>query len=182
MTSTTHPAPGGSPSPTQPRKLWRTYLQFLVPMIVANILQSLSGTLNGSGSTFQKAFEEVAITKFAATTKDVKINYVVDSNGVDFADASDNKKRAQLDFMVIAFDNTGKEVAHASDTLDATVPLDAYAAIQKSYKALAKQIEPDHRIDHHHRRDFAAVQHEVADGEVRRSHSGDPGGRHGEAG
>jgi VWFA-related protein len=61
--------------------------------------------------------------------KDVKVTYIVDSNGVDFADAPDNKKRAQLDFMVIAFDNTGKEVAHASDTLDATMPANAYAAV-----------------------------------------------------
>jgi VWFA-related protein len=66
-----------------------------------------------------------------AARKDVKLNYVIDSNGVDFADVPDGKKRAQLDCMVIAFDSSGKEVAHASDTLDATVPLNAYAAIQK---------------------------------------------------
>jgi VWFA-related protein len=66
-----------------------------------------------------------------AARKEVKINYVIDSDGVDFADVPDGKKRAQLDCMVIAFDSSGKEVAHASDTLDATVPLNAYAAIQK---------------------------------------------------
>ena len=66
-----------------------------------------------------------------ATRRDVKINYVIDSNGVQFADAPENKKRAQVDCMVIAFDSAGKEVAHASDTLDATVPMNAYAAIQK---------------------------------------------------
>ena len=65
-----------------------------------------------------------------ATRNHVKINYVIDSNGVDFADVADGKKRALLDCMVIAFDSSGKEVAHASDTLDATVPLNAYAAIQ----------------------------------------------------
>ena len=43
-----------------------------------------------------------------AARKDVKINYVIDSNGVDFADVPDNKKRAQLDCMVIAFDSFGK--------------------------------------------------------------------------
>jgi len=32
---------------------------------------------------------------------------------------------------VIAFDSSGKEIAHASDTLDATAPMNAYAAIQK---------------------------------------------------
>jgi VWFA-related protein len=66
-----------------------------------------------------------------ATRKDVKINYVIDSNGVQFADAPENKKRGQVDCMVIAFDSAGKEIAHASDTLDATVPMNAYAAIQK---------------------------------------------------
>jgi hypothetical protein len=61
----------------------------------------------------------------------VKIDYVIDGNGVDFADVPDNKTRAQLDCMVIAFDSSGKEVAHASDTLDATIPLNAYAAVQQ---------------------------------------------------
>jgi len=67
-----------------------------------------------------------------ATRKDIKVNYVIDSNSVDFADAPDNKKRAQIDCMVIAFDSAGKEVAHASDTLDATLPQNAYAAHSRS--------------------------------------------------
>ena len=66
-----------------------------------------------------------------ATRKDVKVDYVIDSNGVDFADAPDNKKHVQIDCMVIAFDSAGKEVAHASDTLDATIPLNAYVAVQQ---------------------------------------------------
>jgi hypothetical protein len=65
-----------------------------------------------------------------ATRKDVKINYIIDSNGVNFADAADNKKHVEIDCMVIAFDSSGKEVAHASDTLDATLPANAYAAVQ----------------------------------------------------
>src|SRR5215469_769232 len=65
-----------------------------------------------------------------ANRKDVKVNYVIDSNGVDFADTPDNKKHVQVDCMVIAFDRSGKEVAHASDTLDATIPPQAYAAVQ----------------------------------------------------
>ena len=64
-----------------------------------------------------------------AARKDVKLNYIINSNGVDFADMPDNKKRAQVDCMVIAFDSSGKEVAHASDTLDATLPANAYAAV-----------------------------------------------------
>ncbi len=66
-----------------------------------------------------------------ASRRDVKVNYVIDSNGVDFADVADNKKHVQVDCMVIAFDSTGKEVAHASDTLDATIPMNAYAAVQQ---------------------------------------------------
>jgi VWFA-related protein len=64
-----------------------------------------------------------------ASRKDVKVNYVINSNGVDFADVPGDKKRVQIDCMVIAFDSSGKEVAHASDTLDATLPANAYAAV-----------------------------------------------------
>ena len=64
-----------------------------------------------------------------AQRPEVKLNYVINSNGVEFTDAPDNKKRAQIDCMVIAFDSSGKEVAHASDTLDATLPANAYAAV-----------------------------------------------------
>ncbi|HAJ14140.1 MAG TPA: MATE family efflux transporter, partial [Comamonadaceae bacterium] len=33
--------------PSKPPSLWRVYLMFLGPMILSNILQGLSGTLNG---------------------------------------------------------------------------------------------------------------------------------------
>jgi VWFA-related protein len=66
-----------------------------------------------------------------STRKDVKVDYVIDSNGVDFSDTPDNKKHVSIDCMVIAFDSSGKEVAHASDTLDATIPMNAYAAVQQ---------------------------------------------------
>jgi VWFA-related protein len=65
-----------------------------------------------------------------ATRTDVKVNYVINSNGVNFTDVPENKKRAQIDCMVIAFDSSGKEVAHASDTLDATIPASIYATVQ----------------------------------------------------
>ena len=61
--------------------------------------------------------------------KEVQVNYIINSNGIDFTDEPGNKKRAQIDCMVIAFDSSGKEVAHASDTLDATLPANAYAAV-----------------------------------------------------
>ena len=64
-----------------------------------------------------------------AARKEVKINYIINSNGVNFADVPDNKKRAQIDCMVIAFDSSGKEAAHASDTLDATIPPSIYSTV-----------------------------------------------------
>ncbi|MBH1963281.1 MAG: MATE family efflux transporter [Comamonadaceae bacterium] len=39
--------PGSSRSLSSGRPLWRTYLAFLGPMVLANILQSLSGSING---------------------------------------------------------------------------------------------------------------------------------------
>jgi putative MATE family efflux protein len=38
--------PLSTPSASAPRPLWRTFLAFLAPMLLSNILQSLSGTLN----------------------------------------------------------------------------------------------------------------------------------------
>ncbi len=64
-----------------------------------------------------------------AARKDVQIDYVIDGKGVHFADVADNKKRAQVDCIIIAFDREGHEVAHASDTLDASIPLNAYNAV-----------------------------------------------------
>lgn len=63
-------------------------------------------TLNASGSTFQKAYEEVAIVKFTAANKDIKINYGGGGSGkgrkdlgdqvVDFAGSDGLYKEAEL--------------------------------------------------------------------------------------
>ncbi len=44
-----HPTPAAAIPPAQPpaRALWQIYLLFLAPMVLSNLLQSLSGTLNG---------------------------------------------------------------------------------------------------------------------------------------
>lgn len=39
--------PTNATRPSDPRPLWRIYLAFLGPMVLANILQSLSGSING---------------------------------------------------------------------------------------------------------------------------------------
>src|SRR4051812_7104358 len=45
--STSPARPAHAPSSLANRPLWRVFLVFLTPMVFANILQSLSGTLNG---------------------------------------------------------------------------------------------------------------------------------------
>ena len=35
------------PLPMTPRPLWRTFLTFLAPMMLSNVLQALFGTVNG---------------------------------------------------------------------------------------------------------------------------------------
>jgi putative MATE family efflux protein len=48
MQSTTNTKPAtNAPPATAAHPLWRTYLAFLAPMVLANILQNLSGTING---------------------------------------------------------------------------------------------------------------------------------------
>ncbi len=42
------PSPSVPAAPIRPvRPLWQIYLLFLAPMVLSNLLQSLSGTLNG---------------------------------------------------------------------------------------------------------------------------------------
>ncbi len=40
------PPPGGAALPDPARPLWKTFLFFLLPMLLSNVLQSLSGTVN----------------------------------------------------------------------------------------------------------------------------------------
>jgi putative MATE family efflux protein len=49
MTEASNPAPETAlrRTPDASRPLWRTFLVFLAPMVLANILQSLTGTING---------------------------------------------------------------------------------------------------------------------------------------
>ncbi|HEX8109264.1 MAG TPA: substrate-binding domain-containing protein, partial [Kofleriaceae bacterium] len=46
-------------------------------------------TINGSGSTFQKQFQEVAIEGFSKASKDVKVNYGAGGSGKGRQDFSD---------------------------------------------------------------------------------------------
>jgi hypothetical protein len=67
-----------------------------------------------------------------ATHKNVRIQYIVNPNGVTFTDAPDQRKHLVLDCIAIAYDKDGKEVAHASDTLDGTIKLAAYETVMNN--------------------------------------------------
>ena len=64
-----------------------------------------------------------------AKNKDVRITYIVNPNSVTFTDVADNKKHIVLDCIAIAYDKEGKEVAHASDTLDGAIQQAAYETV-----------------------------------------------------
>ena len=45
----------------------------------------------------------------------MRIRYIVNPNGVTFADVPDQRKHIVLDCIAIAYDKDGKEVGHASE-------------------------------------------------------------------
>ncbi len=61
--------------------------------------------------------------------KPVRVDYIINTNGVTFSDAQNSTKRAVVDCMVVAYDQEGREVGHASDTLDATIPMNQYDSV-----------------------------------------------------
>jgi VWFA-related protein len=61
--------------------------------------------------------------------KDVRITYIVNPNSVTFEDVPEQKKHIVLDCIAIAYDKEGKEVAHAADTLDGSIPTSAYETV-----------------------------------------------------
>ena len=67
-----------------------------------------------------------------ATHKDVRIQYVVNPNGVTFSDQPEQRKRITLDCITIAYNQDGREVAHASDTLDGVIKQAAYETVMNN--------------------------------------------------
>jgi VWFA-related protein len=58
----------------------------------------------------------------------IEIHYSINPSNITLEDADKATKHLLLDCMAIAFDREGKEAAHASDTLDATIPSSALEA------------------------------------------------------
>jgi hypothetical protein len=67
-----------------------------------------------------------------ATHKNVRIQYIVNPNGVTFMDMPDQRKRILLDCIAVAYDKDGREVGHASDTLDGTIKQAAYETVMNN--------------------------------------------------
>jgi VWFA-related protein len=67
-----------------------------------------------------------------ASHKNVRIQYVVNPNGVTFTDMPEQRKQITLDCIAIAYDKDGKEVGHASDTLDGTIKAAAYETVMNN--------------------------------------------------
>jgi hypothetical protein len=76
-----------------------------------------------------------------AKQKTIKINYIISPNKVTFSALPENKKHVLVDCMAIAFDKDGKEVAHASDTLDGAIPQAAYDAVMKQGLPANQELE-----------------------------------------
>jgi len=64
--------------------------------------------------------------------KDVRIQYVVNPNRVTFGELPDQRKHITLDCIAIAYNQDGREVAHASDTLDGTIKPAAYDTVMNN--------------------------------------------------
>ena len=75
------------------------------------------------------------------THKDVRIQYIVNANGVTFGELPDQRKHITLDCVAIAYNQDGREVAHASDTLDGTIKPAAYDTVM-SHGIPAQQVIP----------------------------------------
>jgi VWFA-related protein len=71
----------------------------------------------------------------------VKIIYTVDAAGLDFEDAPNQRKRALLDYMAVAFDSKGEPVAQASNSADASLSPPDFESVQKTGLGLQQQLK-----------------------------------------
>ena len=91
-------------------------------------LVALQGALQSGMPPSTMIYFTASVKLPDVTHKSVQLNYVVSPNNVTFEDTANGGKHVVVDCMAIAFNREGKEVAHASDTLDGTLPGSAYQA------------------------------------------------------
>jgi len=90
---------------------------------------ALRGALQPGMPPATMVFFNAMVVPPDATHKDVRIQYVVNPNTITFEDVADQKKRIVLDCIAIAYDKEGREVGHASDTLDGAIQASAYETV-----------------------------------------------------
>lgn len=93
---------------------------------------ALRGALQPGMPQSTMLFITAAVVPPDAEHKDVRIRYIVNPNGVTFTDMPDQQKRIVLDCIAIAYDKDGKEVGHASNTLDGTIKQAAYETVMNN--------------------------------------------------
>jgi hypothetical protein len=91
-------------------------------------LAALQGALQPGMPPATMLFFSVSVKSSEANRKAVQISYLINGSNVTLTDVANGGKQIVVDCMAIAFDKEGKEVAHASDTLDGTLPASAVEA------------------------------------------------------
>jgi VWFA-related protein len=91
-------------------------------------LAALQGALQPGMPPTTILFFSVSVKPSEANRKAVQISYLINGSNVTLTDVANGGKHIVVDCMAIAFDKEGKEVAHASDTLDGTLPASAVEA------------------------------------------------------
>ncbi len=76
-----------------------------------------------------------------STNKKIRITYKIDIRGLEFDDTADNKKRAVIDCIAVAFTKQGVPVGQISNTMDATLPLAEYQSVLKTGLSVHQELE-----------------------------------------
>ena len=93
---------------------------------------ALRGALQPGMPASTMLFMTATVLPLDETHKDVRIQYVVNPNSVTFSELPDQRKHITLDCIAIAYNQDGREVAHASDTLDGTIKPAAYDTVMNN--------------------------------------------------
>jgi len=85
-------------------------------------LAALQGSLQPGMPPSTMLFFTASVKPPDATRRTIEIDYIVNASNITLSDAPNGGKHVLVDCMVVAYDKDGKEAAHASDTLDGTIP------------------------------------------------------------
>ncbi len=73
--------------------------------------------------------------------KAVRIDYAVEAQDIAFADASDKRKHADIDFMATAWDKTNQDAAHVTDTMQATIRPELFDQVLKTGLPMHQELD-----------------------------------------